>query len=364
MPSSSSSSSTRSSTCASESATDGQVQRGGDRVAHLEAALERDARSSRATVSAGNSRPSWNERPSPRRARAAAPRRRDVARVPSPSPSTIVPLSAGEEAGDDVEQRGLARAVRADEAEDLARRDRERHVAQRGRGRRSASTRRASSSRAAARRRVRAPLRGAARSVRRRRRAPRRRRHVGRRRSPARRGRCVAAPSRNTERSTSGRSSSSAVGPWNRISPFSMKYAVSAMVSARFTDCSTRMIVVPCVADVAHDREQLLDDRRARARATARRSSAGAAASMNAMPSVEHLLLAAREVAGGLVEPLAQHREQLEHVLDRARACAPCPCGAASPRGAGSRRRSATGTRPGRPAPARRRARRPRSGGA
>ena len=31
------------------------------------------------------------------------------------------------------------------------------------------------------------------------------------------------APSRNTERSTSGRSSSSAVGPRNRISPFSMK---------------------------------------------------------------------------------------------------------------------------------------------
>ena len=41
-------------------------------------------------------------------------------------------------------------------------------------------------------------------------------------------------------------SSSSAVGPWNRISPFSMKYAVSATVSATFTDCSTRMIVVPC----------------------------------------------------------------------------------------------------------------------
>ena len=56
---------------------------------------------------------------------------------------------------------------------------------------------------------------------------------------------CVPAPSRNTDRSTSGRSSSSAVGPWNRISPFSMKYAVSATVSATFTDCSTRMIVVP-----------------------------------------------------------------------------------------------------------------------
>jgi hypothetical protein len=33
----------------------------------------------------------------------------------------------------------------------------------------------------------------------------------------------AAAPSRNTDRSTSGRSSSSDVGPWKRISPFSMK---------------------------------------------------------------------------------------------------------------------------------------------
>ena len=33
----------------------------------------------------------------------------------------------------------------------------------------------------------------------------------------------VAAPSRKTERKMSGRSSSSEVGPWNRISPFSMK---------------------------------------------------------------------------------------------------------------------------------------------
>ena len=34
------------------------------------------------------------------------------------------------------------------------------------------------------------------------------------------------------------------------------------MVSATLTDCSTRMIVVPCVVDVAHDRQQLLDDDR------------------------------------------------------------------------------------------------------
>ena len=56
----------------------------------------------------------------------------------------------------------------------------------------------------------------------------------------------LVAPSRNTDRNTSGRSRSSAVGPLNRISPFSMKYACSAIVSARLTDCSTRMMVVPC----------------------------------------------------------------------------------------------------------------------
>ena len=53
------------------------------------------------------------------------------------------------------------------------------------------------------------------------------------------------APSMNTERTRSGRLRSSAVGPWKRIWPRSMKYAVSATVNARFTDCSTRMIVVP-----------------------------------------------------------------------------------------------------------------------
>ena len=69
-------------------------------------------------------------------------------------------------------------------------------------------------------------------------------------------------PSRNTDRSRSGRSSRSAVAPEKRISPFSMKYAVSATVSATFTDCSTRMIVVPCVAQLAAGREELLDDHR------------------------------------------------------------------------------------------------------
>ena len=170
----------------------------------------------------------------------------------------------------------------------------------------------------------------------------------------------VAAPSRNTERSTSGRSSSSAVGPWNRISPFSMKYAVSAIVSARFTDCSTRMIVVPCAAMsrtsgsscstivgreaerqlVDHQQARLLDERHAER---------------------EHLLLAAREVAGRLVEPVAQDREQLEHVLGRLGhvllVLAVQPAREPEVLGDGQRREHALRRR----APARRRARRPRS---
>ena len=60
----------------------------------------------------------------------------------------------------------------------------------------------------------------------------------------------------------SGRSSSSAVGPWKRISPFSMKYAVSARVRATLTDCSTSMTVVPWSRIASHHVQQLLDDHR------------------------------------------------------------------------------------------------------
>ena len=52
-------------------------------------------------------------------------------------------------------------------------------------------------------------------------------------------------PSRNTERRMSPRSSSSSVLPSKRTSPFSMKNARVAIVSATLIDCSTRMIVVP-----------------------------------------------------------------------------------------------------------------------
>ena len=53
------------------------------------------------------------------------------------------------------------------------------------------------------------------------------------------------APWRNTERTMSSRSRSSAVGPSKRTSPFSMKYARWATVRATLIDCSTRMIAVP-----------------------------------------------------------------------------------------------------------------------
>ena len=53
------------------------------------------------------------------------------------------------------------------------------------------------------------------------------------------------APCRNTARRMSSRSSRSAVAPENRTSPFSMNTARSASRRATFTDCSTRITVVP-----------------------------------------------------------------------------------------------------------------------
>src|SRR5581483_7511893 len=55
----------------------------------------------------------------------------------------------------------------------------------------------------------------------------------------------LEAPARQTARTRSSRSSSSAAGPSKRISPFSMKTARSAMVRATFTDCSTITMVMP-----------------------------------------------------------------------------------------------------------------------
>ena len=55
----------------------------------------------------------------------------------------------------------------------------------------------------------------------------------------------AAVPRRYTERRMSGRRINSAVEPLKRTSPFSMNTARWARVRATFTDCSTRMTVVP-----------------------------------------------------------------------------------------------------------------------
>ena len=127
-------------------------------------------------------------------------------------------------------------------------------------------------------------------------------------------GRACAAPSRNTERRTSGRSSSSAVGPWKRISPFSMKYALSATVRATFTDCSTRMIVVPWSRSAARSRAAGSTTAGARpSDSSSIISSRGLA--MNAMPSVSICCWPPDRLPAGSSQPLAQDGEELEHLL-------------------------------------------------
>ena len=191
------------------------------------------------TVSAGNRRASWNERPRPRRARAVGPEAGDVVAVEH-APGR---RRRRGEARDEVEQRGLAGAVGSDDAEDLAGRHRQRHVVD-GPDPTEAHRQVERSSIAAVR--ARAPVRRRASAGA----APGDAGDVGAGVLSLSAARWAAAPSRNTERSTSGRSSSSDVGPWKRISPFSMKYARSARVRATLTDCSTRITVVPAASQL------------------------------------------------------------------------------------------------------------------
>ena len=113
-PSSSMSSSTRASTFSSASNAAGRCSAALERVAHLDLALERD----RDALLDGQRReePGVLERaaePAP----GAPSARRSVTSWP---PSTIRAAVERREAGDEVEQRRLARAVRADDADDLA----------------------------------------------------------------------------------------------------------------------------------------------------------------------------------------------------------------------------------------------------
>ena len=121
---------------ASESTTDGQVQRGGQAGRGRRCSRSSATAIVSATVRAGNSRPSWNERPSPRRARASGP-----SPMMSVAVEPHVALVGGQEAGEDVEEGGLAGAVRAQEAEDLAGAHVEATRRRARRCRRSASTR-------------------------------------------------------------------------------------------------------------------------------------------------------------------------------------------------------------------------------
>ena len=136
-----------------------------------------------------------------------------------PSSSTV-PVAVGWKPGEHVEERRLAGAVGAEEAEDLAGRDLEADVRQGGDA--AEVHRDVADHQPVGDLRVRGRAVGDGQPV-----GVHDRRAGGAvpleaatsRRVPSR----SVAPSRNTERNTSGRSRSSAVGPWKRISPFSMK---------------------------------------------------------------------------------------------------------------------------------------------
>src|SRR5579884_1636252 len=261
-PMSAISSSTRSATSASESVTAGRFSAAaiGSRTSTCVSSATAIVS---ATVSAGNSRPSWNDRPRPSRARRCG----DVRVMSSASPSTVsvtVPRSAGRKPDTTSKSVVLpapfgpmkpstSPGATSNPTSRSAVIPPKRFVTSR-------TDRRASPAGTVACPFLRPfPFRAGAAGTRSgsidggspasltlAARSPWSRSLLGG--IPA--SRTLAAPSRNTDRRMSGRSRSSAVGPWKRISPFSMKYAVSATVSATFTDCSTRMIVVPASRSV------------------------------------------------------------------------------------------------------------------
>ena len=107
----------------------------------------------------------------------------------------------------------------------------------------------------------------------------------------------------NTARRMSGRSSSSAVGPANRTSPFSRNTRPLASSSATLTDCSTTTTVVPGGVDLPHLLDQLVDHGRGQAeRQLVDAEQLGPGDERHGQR--QHLLLAARQVAGQLVVPL------------------------------------------------------------
>ena len=125
----------------------------------------------------------------------------------------------------------------------------------------------------------------------------------------------AAAPERNTERSRSVRPSNSAVGPLKRIVPRSMKYARSATVSATFTLCSTRITAVPSAATRCTSGKHLTNHHRGQPeRQLVDQQHTRLGHERHAQR--EHLLLATAEVACRQRQPIAQHREHLQHFGD------------------------------------------------
>ena len=110
----------------------------------------------------------------------------------------------------------------------------------------------------------------------------------------------TSAPAMNTDRRMSGRSSSSAVGPEKRTSPFSRNTARSASSRATLTDCSTTTMVVPCAWSIRTTLEELGHDGGGQSeRELVDHQELGLDDERHGQR--QHLLLAARQVARLLV---------------------------------------------------------------
>ena len=119
---------------------------------------------------------------------------------------------------------------------------------------------------------------------------------------------------RNTARARSSRAASSSAGPSKRIWPFSMKIARSrdreGDVEGLLDDDHRQTALL----ERAHDVEHLLDDHRSEPeRQLVDDQHLGVTDEGHRQG--QQLLLAARQVLGRRAQPVAQHREQLEHPL-------------------------------------------------
>ena len=100
-------------------------------------------------------------------------------------------------------------------------------------------------------------------------------------------------------------------GPVKRTWPRSMNTARSAMVVATFTDCSTTIMVVPSRGELADDLDEVGDDGGGEAEGELVDDEQPRAAE-HGLGDGEHLLLAAGQRRGLLVEEPLEVREQLE----------------------------------------------------